>query len=98
MHNLDREYLLVIDLNSRHKAIDVEVAAIGTLADLVVSPREIFMTAILINAYEIVLLHNHPSGDPTPSTEDKLITNKLVQIGKPHQIPVRDFIILGHMC
>jgi DNA repair protein RadC len=46
----------------------VEVAAIGTLAGMVVSPREIYKTAILINAYEIVLVHNHPSVDPTPST------------------------------
>jgi len=95
LRKLDREYFLVIYLNSRHKVIDVEVAAIGTLSGMVVSPREIFKTAILTNAYEIVLVHNHPSGDPTPSTEDKLITNKLVQVGKFHQIPVLDHVIIG---
>ena len=58
-------------------------------------PREIFKTAILTNAYEIILVHNHPSGDPIPSTEDKLITNKLVQVGKLHQIPVWDAMIIG---
>ena len=86
LRKLDREYFLVISLNSRHKVIDVEVAAIGTLAGMVVSPREIFKTAILNNAHEIVLVHNHPSGDPTPSTEDKLITEKLIHVGKLHQI------------
>ena len=95
LRKLDSEYFLVIYLNSRHKVIDVEVASIGTLAGMVVSPREIFKTAILTNAYEIVPVHNHPSGDPTPSTEDKLITNKLIQVGRLHQIPVLDFIIIG---
>jgi DNA repair protein RadC len=95
LRKLDREYFLVIYLNSRHKVIDLEVTAIGTLAGMVVSPREIFKTAILTNAYEIVLVHNHPSGDPTPSTDDKLITNKMVSVGKLHQIPVRDHVIIG---
>ena len=95
LRRLDREYFLVIFLNSRHKVTDVEVAAIGTLSTMVVSPREIFKTAILNNAHEIVLVHNHPSGDSTPSTEDKLITNKLIHVGKLHQIPVLDHVIIG---
>ena len=95
LRKLDREYFLVIYLTSRQKVIDVEVAAIGTLSGMFVSPREIFKTAILTNAHEIILVHNHPSGDPTPSTEDKLITKKLVSVGKLHQIPVRDHVIIG---
>ena len=67
LRKLDREYFLVIYLNSRHKVIDIEVAAIGTLAGMVVSPREIFKTAILTNAYEIVLVHNHPQPIPRPA-------------------------------
>ena len=92
---LDREYFLVIYLTSRQKVLDVEVAAIGTLSGMVVSPREIFKTAILTNAHEIILVHNHPSGDPSPSIEDKLITKKMVSVGKLHQIPVRDHVIIG---
>ena len=67
----------------------------GTLNSSLVHPREVFREAIRRGVYAVVLLHNHPSGDPTPSAEDKAITNQLVEAGRLMDIPVVDHIIMG---
>jgi len=91
----DREHLLVIYLNSRRQVIDIEIAAIGTLTDLYAAPREVFKGAILANACEIILVHNHPSGDVTPSEADERVIYEMIESGRVLKIPLRDFVIIG---
>ena len=81
LSDLDREYFLVLHLNSKNCVIEIEIVAIGTLNSTLVHPREIFRRAIVNSSNAIILVHNHPSGDPTPSDEDKEITEKLVECG-----------------
>lgn len=92
----DRENLLVIYLNSRRQVIDIEVAAIGTLTDMCAAPREVFKGAILANACEIIIVHNHPSGDITPSDADERVMYEMIAAGRMLKIPVRDFVIIGN--
>lgn len=95
LRKLDREYLLVIYLNSRRRIIDIEVVAIGILSEMIVHPREVFKSAILANAHSIILVHNHPSGDEKPSIEDEQLTNEIKETGKILKIPLRDHVIIG---
>lgn len=67
----------------------------GTLNKSLVHPREIFKEAYLLSASSIICMHNHPSGDITPSADDIFLTNSLIEIGKLQQIPVVDHIIFG---
>jgi DNA repair protein RadC len=94
--NLDREYFFVIHLNSKGKIIFIEIAHIGTLNSTIIHPREIFRTAIMNSTNSIILAHNHPSGDPSPSKEDIEITKILKECGDLLDIRVLDLIILGN--
>jgi DNA repair protein RadC len=96
LRHQDREHLLVIYLNSRRQVIEIEVAAIGTMTDMYVAPREVFKGAILANACEIILVHNHPSGDVTPSNADERIIYEMIESGRMMKIPMRDFVIIGN--
>ena len=91
----DREYLFVLHLNTKNKVLDRELIGIGTLDCCLLHPREIFKGAITKGANYIVLIHNHPSGDPNPSEEDINITKQLFKAGKILGIPVIDHIIIG---
>ena len=90
------ECLWVIPLDARNQTIlrDPIVVGIGILNSALVHPREVFRPAIAKGAHSIVLVHNHPSGDPSPSTEDRLITSQLLQAGKAIGIDVLDHIIV----
>lgn len=90
------ERLLLLLLNTRRRLIRVEDGPDGTLDTILVHPREIFRTAIAANAAAIVLVHNHPSGDPTPSEADIKVTRDLIRAGQLLKIDVLDHIILGH--
>jgi DNA repair protein RadC len=90
-----KEHFLVVLLNSKNKVLDIEQISEGSLNSSVVHPREVFAPAVLHHAAAILTAHNHPSGDPTPSKEDKDLTNTLVQAGKYMGIPVLDHIIIG---
>lgn len=92
---LDREHLLRLDLDNRNQVIGEETVSIGTINATLVSPREVFKGAILNNAARIILLHNHPAGDPGPSSEDRSIRERLTQAGELLAIPVLDFLIIG---
>ncbi|MEI9960983.1 MAG: DNA repair protein RadC [Limisphaerales bacterium] len=83
-HNLVKnvETLQVLLLNTRHRLIRVEEISDGTLDTLLVHPREVFKSAIAANAAAIVLAHNHPSGDPTPSDADIKVTRDLIRAGQ----------------
>jgi DNA repair protein RadC len=91
----DKENLQVILLNTRRRLIKVVKIANGTLDTILVHPREVFQTAISENAAAIVLTHNHPSGDPTPSEGDIKVTRDLIRAGQVLKIDVLDHVILG---
>jgi DNA repair protein RadC len=83
-------------VDGRHKVIGLDEVSTGTLTASLVHPREISKAAILANAGGIVLVHNHPSGDPSPSTEDREITSRLKQAAEIIGIPILDHVVLGH--
>jgi DNA repair protein RadC len=89
------ETLQVVLLNTRRRLIRVEQITDGTLDTLLVHPREVFKCAISANASAIVLAHNHPSGDPTPSEADIKVTRDLIRAGQLLKIEVLDHVILG---
>jgi|SRR5690349_5004968 len=90
----DREGFLVIHLDSRNAIRSMELVSIGSLNSCIVHPREVFKAAILANAASIILAHNHPSGDPTPSPEDLAITRRLRRAGQLLGIDVRDHVVV----
>ncbi len=90
-----REHFMVLLLNARHELQSRETISIGTLNASIVHPREVFRPAILNSAASVVLVHNHPSGDPEPSDEDLGITKRLVQVGDLIGIGVLDHIIVA---
>ena len=90
------EHLQAVLLNSRQKLIRVEHISDGLVDSLLVHPREVFRPAIAANATSVVLVHNHPSGDPTPSEADLRVTRDLIRAGQLLKIQVADHIILGH--
>lgn len=96
LQDTDQEHLKIICLNTKHRIIKVETIFIGTLNNSVVSPREIFRTALKHNAASIILVHNHPSGDSTPSNDDRQVTKALIDAGKMLEVSVCDHLIVGH--
>ena len=90
-----KEKFVVVCLSSANKIIKHEVISVGSLNSSVVHPREVFTVAIENNSANIILLHNHPSGNPEPSNEDVVVTKKLVEAGKVMDIQVFDHIILA---
>ena len=90
-----KEKFLLVCLNSANKIITYEVVSVGSLNSSVVHPREVFKAALDHNSASIILLHNHPSGNPEPSNEDIAITKKIVESGKILDIPVFDHIIIA---
>jgi DNA repair protein RadC len=90
-----KERFLLICLNSANKIIKFETISIGSLNSSVVHAREIFKAAIENSSASIILIHNHPSGNPDPSNEDIAVTKKLVETGKILDIPVYDHLIIA---
>ena len=90
-----REQFLVLLLNARHEVTGQETISIGSLNASIVHPREVFRPAVVESAASIVLVHNHPSGDPEPSDEDVTITKRLVQVGELLGIGVLDHVIIA---
>lgn len=85
----------IVMLDTRHRVIRLKVISIGSIDATVVHPREVFREAAAASAAAIVLFHNHPSGDPTPSPDDLLLTTKMIQAGEVMGIDVVDHLILG---
>lgn len=92
---LDREYFRVMLLNTKNRVLGIETVSIGSLNASLVHPREVFKRAIQRSAAAIILLHNHPSGDPSPSSEDKEITQQLCKAGRIIGIEILDHIVIG---
>ena len=90
-----KEQFIVILLNGKNKVIGTEVISEGSLSSSVVHPREVYASALLHHAAAIMVAHNHPSGDPKPSDEDREITSLLAQSGKVLGIPLVDHIVIG---
>lgn len=95
MRDLDREHFVVLTLSTKNDVIGVHQISIGSLNAAIVHPREIFKIAFLDNANAIILAHNHPSGDPSPSPEDREVTQRLVAAGRLLGIEVLDHVIIG---
>lgn len=91
----DREQFMLLSLNTKNGVIAIRMISTGSLNANVVHPREVFKAAVLDSAAHIIVTHNHPSGDPTPSREDIEITKKLVESGKILGIDVLDHVIIG---
>ncbi len=92
---LDREQFLICCLDAKNASIGVNIVSIGSLTLSIVHVREVFKSAILLNAAAIIAAHNHPSGDPTPSTEDRTLTTRLREAGELLGIRLLDHLILG---
>jgi DNA repair protein RadC len=86
---------VVLLLSPKNNVIGVNTVSVGSLTASVVHPRECFKPAILSNAAAIILAHNHPSGQPRPSQEDRVLTVRLVAAGKLLGISVLDHVIIG---
>ena len=91
----DREMFLVLCLDTKLRVNAAHVAAVRTIDSCPVTPRAVFTAALLAGAASVVLAHNHPSGEPSPSPDDRDITRRLCQAGEILGIPVQDHVIVG---
>lgn len=92
----DREVLLVMMLNTKNQVVGLHRAHVGSLNASIVHPREVMKCAILNNAASIIVSHQHPSGDPTPSREDIEITKRLAEAGKILGVELLDHVIVTY--
>ena len=92
----DREMFIVLAVNVRNKITGIHTVSVGSLDTSIVHPREVFKFAILANASSIIVAHNHPSGDTTPSSDDIELTKRLKQASEILAIDLLDHIVLGH--
>jgi len=93
-----KEKFFALILDSKNRIIKRELVSIGSLNFSIVHPREVFAPAIQNHAASIILVHNHPGGDPVPSQDDISVTRRLVEVGKLVGIEVLDHIIIGNDC
>lgn len=92
---LKKEHFITLLLNTKNQIISKETISIGNLNSSIVHPREVFKPAIKKSVSAIIMVHNHPSGDPTPSKEDIEVTRRLIKAGEILGIDVLDHIIIG---
>lgn len=92
-----KEEFYIILLDTKNRIVGTKTVSVGTINQAIVHPREVFRPAIMKNANSMILSHNHPSGDPTPSKEDLLITERLVKVGEYIGIKILDHIIVGDL-
>ena len=94
----EREHLIAMMLDSKNRMIGERTVSLGTVNAALLSPRELFLDALRCRAVSVILIHNHPSGDPTPSEEDLLITEKIRMGGELLDIHLLDHIVIGDRC
>lgn len=92
---LDREACILVALDTKHRLISHHLVSLGSVDHTFMGPREIFRIALLASASAIFLAHNHPSGDPTPSSDDRSVTRRLAQAGTTMGVPVLDHLVIG---
>ena len=95
LYNETKEHFVTLHLDGKNKILCKDPVSIGSLNQSIVHPREVFKTALLSNAAAIILVHNHPSGDPSASKQDIAITNRLKEAGEIMGVNVLDHIIIG---
>lgn len=95
---MNREHFVGFYLNSRNQVLRRDIISIGSLNASIVHPREVFLPAVAMSAASVVLAHNHPSGDPTPSEEDLAITRRLLEAGRIMGIDVLDHVVVSREC
>lgn len=95
MSHLEKEHLRTVILNTKNHVLKVETVTVGSLNSAGVRIAEVFREPIKLNAASIIVVHNHPSGDPTPSPDDVLITKQLIQAGQLLDIDVLDHLVIG---
>ncbi len=98
MRNYDRENVLLVMLDSKSRRIHDMIVSTGSVNSSIASTRDIFYQALKYGAVSIILLHNHPSGDPVPSREDYIVTEKVKEAGHMIGISLLDHIIIGDNC
>ncbi|GFE57402.1 DNA repair protein RadC [Geobacter sp. AOG1] len=95
LRNETKEYFFALHLDGKNRIVCIDTVSVGSLNQSIVHPRETFKTALLSSAAAIILIHNHPTGDPTPSREDIEITKRLKEAGDLLGIKILDHIIIG---
>jgi DNA repair protein RadC len=95
LRDLRQEEFHALFLDSRHRVLREALVTRGTLDASLVSPREVFRLAVVEGAAAVILAHNHPSGDPAPSPDDRAVTRQIAEAGRALGIPVLDHVILG---
>jgi len=95
LRDLDHEQFKLLMLDTKHRVIKIQTLSVGDLNGTLVHPRELFKTVIRRNSAAVILVHNHPSGDPEPSVDDIELTRRLVAGGKLLGIEVLDHVIIG---
>jgi DNA repair protein RadC len=98
LSNKTKEHFIVVNLTNQHTIINYETVAIGTVNAVSLRPAEVLRSAILINAPAIILVHNHPSGNPKPSRSDIHFTRTIKQAAKHFDIEVLDHVVIGYQC
>ncbi len=88
------EQVLALHFDTKHKLIGIHIVSVGTLDASLVHPRDVFKAACLSNASALIVAHNHPSGDPTPSGEDRALSDRLRQAGELLGVELLDFVIV----
>ena len=96
MSLLEQEYLKVLLLNAKNEVMNIQEIYVGNVNSSVVRPAEVIRPAVRENAPSIIVVHNHPSGDPTPSQEDIAITKELVAAGKLLGVELLDHVVIGN--
>ena len=94
--NPECECLVVLLLNTRRRVKGHQLVTIGTIDTILVHPREVFRVAVISSAAAVILMHNHPSNDPTPSEADIKVTRDLIRAGQLIKIEVLDHVIMGN--
>lgn len=94
--NEDKEHFIIFMLNTKNLITAIHTVSIGSINSAIVHPREVFKALLLNNSASVILAHNHPSGDPTPSPEDIGMTARLAEVGNLIGIEVLDHIIVGN--
>ena len=90
-----RERFIVVPMDARHRPLGIFLVSIGSVSTSIVHPREVFLSAVVCQASAIVVAHNHPSGDPSPSSEDEAVTARLKEAGSILGITMLDHLVLG---
>lgn len=95
LRGLDRERCLLVTLDTKHRLLGIDTVSVGTADHTFMAPREVYRDALLAGASAVFVAHNHPSGDPAPSTDDRQITRRLAQAGATVGIDLLDHLVVG---